>query len=546
MNKPRFRVQAGRSGAVPTAPATGGAAKRSQAAYLRDTRSGVIRARPAMLNEHRDDVRVAWERSAALAMDMIQNSGRLKGACDQIIADTVGSELSLNPIPDLTGLGYNDAERRDLIALIKRRWKFYAWNPAECDMRGKLTIPQQADIGIRNFIAFGESTAISQFMSEAQRRRYGIRTGTKTLLVSPQRLTRETREMEGLYQGVYHDENGRPTHYRFKTRETGLEVARDYPARDVDGRTLVMHAFDPVDAADVRGISLLAPTFRKHIQHEVLDDATLQMAVLQTIFAITLTSAQPSADAFEALEALKDVDTKLGPELVTDMLNYFSARMDRSAESTISVNGDPTVSHLAPGEALDIKSASIPGSEYLPFADSLSRDMARAMGITFGGMTMNYSDATYSSVRMETSSIWPVVLRRRERIAAPHYQVPYENWLDEEIGEGRIPFKGGYEAFAANRDRIVWALWQGPAKPTADDGKAAKASSERIINGTTTLARECADLGEDPDEVFEQRLAEHNRYIAAGMPSPFERGLPSDPADGASDGSKEKKVLKNA
>jgi capsid protein len=76
---------------------------------------------------------------------------------------------------------------------------------------------------------------------------------------------------------------------------------------------------------------------------------------------------------------------------------------------------------------------------------------------------------------------------------------------------------------------VCWAEWQGPAKPTADDQKAAKASSERILNGTTTLANECAELGLDPDEVFDQRLLEHNRYKDAGMPSPFERGLPSDP-----------------
>ena len=57
----------------------------------------------------------------------------------------------------------------------------------------------------------------------------------------------------------------------------------------------------------------------------------------------------------------------------------------------------------------------------------------------------------------------------------------------EEIGEGRIPFKGGYEAFEANRDRVSWAQWQGPAKPSADDLKSAKASSERLENGTSSI-----------------------------------------------------------
>ncbi|WP_353619417.1 phage portal protein, partial [Ochrobactrum sp. SFR4] len=97
------------------------------------------------------------------------------------------------------------------------------------------------------------------------------------------------------------------------------------------------------------------------------------------------------------------------------------------------------------------------------------REVARAIGITYGSYSMDYSAATYSSVRMEMASIWPVVMRRRERIAGPFLQMIYENWLDEEIGEGRLPFKGGYNAFLAHREKITWALWQGPAAPNADD-----------------------------------------------------------------------------
>lgn len=491
---------------------------RPRGGYLKDTRAGHIASRPTILREHRDEIRLAWERSAGLALDLIHNSGRLKGACDQILADTVGTELTCNPQPDLTGLGYSDAERDEFISLVKRWWKRHAWNPAECDFRGKLIVPQMADIGMRWWLAFGESTGIGSYMGPADRARYGIQSGSKLMMVSPMRLMRQTLEAEGLFQGVFHDNNGRATRYRFNTRELGVNVAKDFAARDRDGIPLVLHVFDPQDASDVRGISPLAPTFRKHIQHEILDDATLQMAVLQTVFAVTLTSDNVSKDAFEAMQAFDE-------EVSDEFKDYFLARLDQAANSKINVSGDPTVSHLAPGERLGIETAKIPGREYLPFAASLSRDMARAMGVTYGGLTMDYQDATYSSVRMETSALWPVVMRRRERIAAPHYQMPYEAGLDEEISTGRIPFKGGYPAFAANRDRVCWCLWQGPAKPTADDGKAAKASSERIANGTTTLAQECADLGLDADEVFQQRVLEHTRYLNAGMRSPFERGF---------------------
>jgi lambda family phage portal protein len=492
-------------------------------AYLRDTRSGVIAARQTSIREHRDEVRRVWSRAGALAMDLIQNSGRLKGAVDQILADTVGVELTLNPQPDLARLGYDDKERADWISLVKRRWKMWAWSPAECDFRGKLTIPQQADVGLKYWLAFGESTGIMGYMGPSLRSRYGISTGNKLLMVPPHRLVQETNEVIGLYQGVFHDENGRPERYRFKERRSGIEVTNDYVARDGMGRPLVLHAFDPSDAEDVRGLSPLVPGTRKYLMAENLDDATAQTAFLQTILAITLTSKQPSAEAFEALQVMKDVGGASAGDIAEDFAAYFAAQLDRAADSQITVSSDPTVSHLAPGEELSIKSAGVPGADYLPFHKALSRDAARAIGITYGGYTLDYSDATYASTRMETSSLWPVVMRRRERIAAPHYQLPYEHWLEEEIATGRIPLKGGLRAFQANRDRICWATWQGPAKPSADDQKAANASSERLLNGTSSLARECADNGTDENEVFAERLAEHNRYVDAGMRSPYDR-----------------------
>ncbi|TJV33937.1 MAG: phage portal protein [Mesorhizobium sp.] len=486
------------------------------AAFLRDSRSAIINTRPAILRDSRDEIRMAWRRAAGLAIDLIQNSGRLKGAADQVLADTVGVELILNPTPDLSGLGYGDDEAAELIRIIKRRWKRYAWNPRECDMRGKFTVPQMIDIALRWDMAYGEATGVISYMPIAQRRAYGISTGTKICMVPPTALVQDTNEYEGLYQGVIHEANGRPIAYRFEEKAGGIRTKRDYRAYDATGRLQVMHVFDPWDATDVRGISRIAPAFRKHIQHEILVDAKIQTGILQTVFAAALTSANPSKEAFEAIEALPD-----DSDLQADFHDYFAGALSRAAEGKISISGDPQVSHLAPGEELKLLTTQTPGPEFLPVSDELSRDMARAIGITFGGLTMNHSAATYSSVRMENSSIWPVVTRRRERIAAPIAQSIYEAWLDEEIGEGRIPFKGGYEAFDANRDRVNWALWQGPAKPSADDGKSAKAATERLVNGTSTLASECAELGYDPDEVFEQRVREHQKYMKAEMPSPF-------------------------
>jgi lambda family phage portal protein len=515
IDKPRapFGRGAGARAPAPTA------APRARAQWGRDTPSGILSARRRPLVDNRDDVRRSWDRLASVALDLIQNSGRLKGAADQVCADTIGTGLKLSARPDLAGLGWSEQEIADWVRLVEAEWKRFAENPDECDFRGKFDLHTQADVALRHNMAFGEAIGVVDFFDPATCRSYGIETGTKLLMVSPHRLVRDTDESRGLHSGVFHDVNGRPTAYRFRVRANGIEQTQDRPARDAENRTLVAHVFEPWDGADVRGMSVLASALRTQTMAETLGDATLSTAILQTVLAVTLTSPEPSAEAFDAIERLEDVDK----DLKTEFLGYLGSRLDAAKSGGIALNGDPQVSHLAPGEKMEIHTAETPGSNYLPFSADLRRELARAIGVTYSSLAMDQSDATYSSVRMETASIWPVVLRRRRRIAAPIYQAVYESWLDEKVATGRIPFKGGHRAFAANRARATWAEWHGPAKPTADDQKSARASTERLQAGTSTLEMECAEGGLDYREVIEQRRRELVMVTNAGLPNPFLR-----------------------
>ncbi len=492
---------------------------RARAQWGRDTPSGILASRRRPLIDSRDDIRRQWDRLASIALDLIQNSGRLKGACDQVCADTIGTGLKLSARPDLAGLGWSPDEISSWVRTVEARWKRYAENPDEVDFRGKFDLATLVDIALRHHIAYGEAVGTIDFFEPTTCSAYGIETGTKLLLVSPHRLVRDTDELRGLHTGVFHDANGRPTAYRFAVKANGIETRVDRPARDADNLTLVVHAFDPWDGADVRGVSVLASALRSQTMAETLGDATLSTAILQTVMAVTLTSPEPSADVFDALERLDEVDKSLK----SDFLGYFGSRLDQAKEGGIRIAGDPQVSHLAPGEELKLHTAEHPSSNYLPFSADLRRELARAIGVMTEALSMDYSEATYSSVRMASSSIWPVVLRRRRRIAAPIYQALYESWLDEEVATGRIPFKGGHRAFAASRARATWAEWQGPAKPTADDWKSAKSASERMQNGTTSLEFECAEMGLDHNEVIEQRKREMKILADAGLPSPFLR-----------------------
>lgn len=496
--------------------------KRStRAQYLRDNSSGILAMRRAVTREGADAVRQSAERASALAWDFIRNSGWIAGAVDQIITDTIGDELRLSARPRLASLGYDAKETTEWARLVEAEWYLHVWRPQEYSLNGVSTLAEHLDGVIRYYLASGEAFGVLDFMPSAQRKRYGIKTGTKVSLIAPSRVKRETDEFSGLDQGVFLDELGRPVRYRTLARRNGQDYDLDIPAWNGPLRR-VIHVMDRGDNPDsVRGISLLAPVLKVAAQYDQLADATLTTALLQTAFAATIRSPEPSVEAFEAIKTLEDDD----PDLSADLMDVWGNRIDALKENGISMSDHGRINHLGPGEEFEMHTASTPGSQYIPFSQNLQREIARRLGITFESFAMDHSNANYSSVRMAMSSVWPIVTRRRERIAAPYCQAIYEAWLDEMIGSGRIPFKGGYAAFAANRELVTNAEWPGPAQPVADDYKATMAAAKRIELGLSATEDEAALMGRDASVTREKIAAEIVDMEAKRIPIPFGRSV---------------------
>ncbi|MGQ2906731.1 MAG: phage portal protein [Aliihoeflea sp.] len=519
--KPRIRVPAARR-AVTVVAEAGSLQDRVKpvARYLRGDTSGILAMRRAVTRDAKIDVWQAAERASALAIDFMHNSGWIAGAVDQIMADTIGAELKLNAQPDLGRLGYDQKEQADWVKLIEAEWKRYAWAKAECDLAGKKTVAEMIDGVMRHYFAYGEAFGVLDFIPRNRRRFYGIETGTKVSLVAPHRLPRVSREFEGLDMGIFHDATGRPQTYRFRRRDAGIEMDHDVAARDV------IHVMDRGDNPDSsRGITLVAPILKVVAQSDQLADATLATALMQTIFAATIKSPEPSEQAFQAIETLRDELSGIegASGLADDLLDIWSMRIDALKEKGVAMNDPARINHLGPGEEFEMHTAATPGSQYVPYKQDLQREMARCLGLTATSFTMDHSNSTYSSVRMETATIWPIVLRRRERIAAPFAQGIFEAWLEEGIAEGRLPLKGGLQAFLANRERVVGSEWRGPPKPSADPYKDALADKVGLETGTRSLKRIYAEQGLDWEEETDQIALEIEKMIAIGMAVPHGR-----------------------
>lgn len=539
--KPRIRVKMGAAAARP-APAR---VLRPTARYLRGDKSGILHMRRAVTRDAKVDVWEAAERASALALDFMHNSGWLAGAATQILCDTIGDELKLNCRAKLDKFGYSEAEANAWCRDVETAWRRWAWNPRECDLAGKATIAEMLDGALRSYLAYGEAFGVLDYLTVRQRRPLGIETGTKVSMVAPHRCPRVTNLFEGLDQGIIHDAYGRPKVYRFRANEDGIEVDRDIP------EAAVIHVMDRGENVNApRGISVMAPVLKVIAQSDQLADATLATALLQTIFAATVKSPEPSSEAFQAIQTLDDTDPPFGYEaaawqdlvggLRTDLIEVWGQRIDSLKEHSVSITDPSRIAHLGPGEELDMKTAATPGSQYGPFFQNLQREMARCLGVTFESLSMDHSNANYSSVRMAIASIWPVVMRRRSRIAVPFVQAIYEHWLDEMIESGRVPFKGGADAYRKDRESVFQAEFLGPSKPEADDYKAVMASKIRLELGLSSYADECAAIGKNPQEQITLIGQEIKAMDAVGMPHPFGRpqGGGAGPDGAAVDGNR--------
>ena len=91
--------------------------------YMNHDRVGIINMRRAVTRDVKQDVLRSADRAFALAFDFMQNSGWIAGAADQIISDMIGTELKLNARPDLSRLGYSDAERAAWCRLVENDWR---------------------------------------------------------------------------------------------------------------------------------------------------------------------------------------------------------------------------------------------------------------------------------------------------------------------------------------------------------------------------------------------------------------------------------------
>lgn len=489
-------------------------ALRPSSAYMRGGRHVTFAGWNPALRTAQDDISASWDKAAARVTDAVHNSGWLSGAIEQAVANTVGGGLRLKASPENSLFGMSQADARAWGRMVEARFGLWANNKLECDVQGLRTFGEAQEAGFRSWIATGELLAGLPY----KRAPWNI-SGTKFRLISPHRLKRKTSTVERLIDGVYTDEDGLPLAYLTTVKNRfGYEQDFIVRARDRMGRPNVIHVFTGMPETH-RGISPMVPALQLTRQFDQLSDATLTAAILQTMFAATITGEAPTEEVLEGLLSPQEFSQfkANGGSPMEAFLEASGAFYDGTTFDA-SING--RVAHLFPGQKLDFKTAQLPGIQFEAFVKIILREISRCLGMLYESATGDYTGATYASLNAGTAEVYKVTQARRKAILVPFCQAVYDAWLEEEIFEGRIAFPGGYDAFMANRHAAARAQWFGTPRPQGDDLKLAKAHEVWRRLGVMSDQMIANDLGVDIEDVYAQRQAEAALRIEYGLPEP--------------------------
>ena len=501
--------------------------------YMRGGRGVTFAGWKPALRESQDDIGEAWDDAAARVGDLLHNSGWLAGAMEQCVANTVGTGLQLKALPENETFGMTPAQASDWAKTVERRFELWSRNAQECDIQGLRTFGQMQAAAFRSWLVTGEILAELPW-----RKRPWNRYGTKVRLLPPQRLSRKTESMRRLINGVYTDADGMPVGYRAIRKDLFRhDVEYDVRARDRAGRPRVIHIFEGAPGTH-RGISPLVPALQVARQFDQLADATLMAAIVQTLFAVTITSDEPTEQVLQGLLTPQEQAQMLA-QGISPMEAYIEMVAGYYDGSTLDVGINGRLAHLFPGQELKFHTSNHPSSDYAAFAMHLLRELARCLGLTYESATGDNVGATYSSLQAATTEIFAITKARRRNIMAPFCQPIFEAWLEEEIEAGSLPFPGGIAGFMANRTAACRAEWRGDPRPQADDLKKAKAHEVWKRLGVMSDAMICTDLGADVDDVYQQLAQEQALRAEYGLPEPQMMGAQGGGPTAADDTSDE-------
>jgi len=194
------------------------------------------------------------------------------------------------------------------------------------------------------------------------------------------------------------------------------------------------------------------------------------------------------------------------------------------------------IPHLAPGDELDMKTASHPSAQYEGFQKHQGKNISAGLGVDPVSTRQDYSDVNFSSARMAQANNQRGYITRRDRLVHQAGMQMLACWMEEAVFNGALELPKNItpaDWFSA-KDALIRGRFITAGMPMIDPNKERQAQQLGLMMGCETLDSICSENGDVWDEVLEQQAREKRKRDELGLlpmmpPAGGPVPLPDDP-----------------
>lgn len=428
----------------------------------------------------------------ARSREIERNIPVASGAIATTTTHVIGDGLQLQANIDAAALGLSPEAADRLEREQEREWALFC---RTADFTGVQCFDEQQELAFRSALQSGDVVALRRF-----RRDPGEAYGTKVQLIEADRLCNPDygADTETMVGGVEINADGVPVRYHVSRKHPGsLRLAGNswepIPARDEQGRRLVIHVFDRTRPELTRGVPYLAVVIEHLKQLGNYADAEVMAAVVAAMITMVITT-----------EADEDQQPVVGE------------RGDASLEDNEVKLGNGATLSLAPGEKAELLNPSRPNVNFDPFVQAFLRQIGVALELPFELLIKHFT-ASYSASKAAIEMARMMFRKRRSRFAGRFCQEVYSWMMDEAVASGRLN-RPGYFADPIVRQAWLGAEWIGPSMPSLNPKMEAEADEIDVRLGVKTREQICMErTGGEVEKKTEQLAREEAARKAAGL-----------------------------
>lgn len=441
--------------------------------------------------------------------DIVRNNGPAAGVIHTFRDHIAGPGLRLVATPDYRSLGKSKEWAEEWSTKAEALWRSWA-DSTYCDASEQLFWSGMTGNVLDSSFMNGEAIALPLWLPGTR-----SKWATRIALIEADRLSnpQDGSDTETLRGGVEIDRWDRAVAYWITKHHPGDSFngfgsfSNDWeriPAETDWGRRRVLHVHAKERTGQTRGKPWFTPVLANFKRQDQFEKATLKSAVVNALVA-----------AF--------ISTPLDPTQVSQILG---ANVDGPEYQNWLANMRQSIAPLEGGAVVPLPPGTVPvefnphrvTAEFGQFIETIDANIASGLNIPYVLYKKDFARTNYSSARAALLEAYRH-FRSRRKWLADYWATPcFGLVIEEAVGRGWIEAPDFYENYGS----YVRCRWIGPARGWIDPVKEVEAAGLRMQYNLSTLEDECAEQGQDWEEVLQQKATERDRMISLGLdPEPY-------------------------